>query len=209
VARRASGTVPPPTGPPARAAILTATAALADRHVVLKRRHQEAVAAARAICHTSRQSLARVRVARQRRQGQQVGPLAWFAVQGIIDEQVVRAVWTDGQLTCDRPLRCRAKLLVDLGAQFDCDDPPRRFLASLQAPPIAVLLTLIRACDLATMIEVDLGASHPPTTSATQLPHSSLQRGGHDDLATQQGTVSRYGRRRGDHVIQDWRLTWW
>jgi hypothetical protein len=26
-----------------------------------------------------------------------------------------------------------------------------------------VLLTLIRACDLATMIEVDLGASHPPT----------------------------------------------
>jgi hypothetical protein len=110
------------------------TAALADRRVVLKRRHQEAVAAARAICHSSRQSLARVRVVRQRRQGQQVGPLAWFAVQGVIDEQVVRAVWTDGQLTCDRPLRCRAKLLADLGAQFDCDDPPRRFLASLQTP---------------------------------------------------------------------------
>jgi hypothetical protein len=151
-----------PTHPPAPAAILAATAALTDRQVVLERRQQEAVAAARAICHASRQSLARVRVDRQRRQGQQVGPLAWFAVEGVIEEQPVRAVWTDGQLTCDRPLRCRAKLLVDLGAQFGCDDPPRRFLASLQAPPIAVLLTLIRACDLATVIEADLGASHNP-----------------------------------------------
>jgi AcrR family transcriptional regulator len=34
-----------------------------------------------------------------------------------------------------------------------------RFLASLQAPPIAVVLTLIRACDLARVIEVDPGAS--------------------------------------------------
>jgi hypothetical protein len=160
VTRRASPTVPPPTHPPARATILATTAALADRHVVLERRHQEAVAAARAIRHSSRQSLARVQVARQRRQGHQVGPLAWFAIQGVIEEQVVRAVWADGQLTCDRLLRCRARLLVDLGAQLGCDDPPRRLLASLQAPPIAVLLTLIRACDLATVIEVDLGVSH-------------------------------------------------
>ena len=28
----------------------------------------------------------------------------------------------------------------------------------LQAPPMAVLLTLIRACDLATVIEIDVGA---------------------------------------------------
>jgi hypothetical protein len=89
-----------------------------------------------------------------------VEPLAWFAIQGRIDDQVVRAVWADGRLTCDRPLRTRARLLVDLGAEFSSDDPPRRFVASLQAPPVAVLLTLIRACDLATVIEVDLGEGH-------------------------------------------------
>jgi hypothetical protein len=87
-----------------------------------------------------------------------VGPLAWFGVEGIIEEQVVRAVWSDGQLTCDQLLGSRAQLLVDLGAEFRADDPPRRFMASLQAPPVAVLLTLIRACDLATMIDADLSS---------------------------------------------------
>ena len=102
-------------------------------------------------------ALARRRVLLQRRQGQQVGPLAWFAVEGLIDQQVVRAVWADGQLSCDRLLGARARLLVDLGAEFSSDDPPRRYRASLQAPPVAVLLTLIRACDLTTVMEVDLG----------------------------------------------------
>lgn len=159
---RTSPTVSPPTGPPARAAVLAATTALAGRYAVLERRHQEAVAAARAICHTSQLSLARQRVAHQRRQGRPVGPLAWFGVEGTIGDQVVRAVWTDGQLTCDRLLRSRAQLLVNLGAEFRSDDPPRRFKASLQAPPIAVLLTLIRACHLTSVIEVDLGTSRQP-----------------------------------------------
>jgi hypothetical protein len=136
------------------------TTALARRQVVLERRQQEAVATARALCHTSQVLVARQGVARRRRQGHQVEPLAWFAVQGRIGDQVVRAVWADGRLTCDRLLRTRARLLVDLGAEFSSDDPPRRFVASLQAPPVAVLLTLIRACDLATVIEVDLGEGH-------------------------------------------------
>jgi hypothetical protein len=156
---RASLTTPPPTGPPARMAILAASAALAGRHVVLERRQQEAVAAARAICHASQLHLARHRVGRQRCRGLQVGPLAWFGVEGRIGERVVRAVWADGRLTCDRLLASRAQLMVDLGAELICHDPPRRFMASLQAPPMAVLLTLIRACDLATVIEADLGAS--------------------------------------------------
>ena len=75
----------------------------------------------------------------------------------MIDRQVVRAVWSDGQLCCDRLLGARARLLVDLGAEFSSDDPPRRYNASLQAPPVAVLLTLIRACDRITVMEVDLG----------------------------------------------------
>ena len=147
--RRVQGTDP--------AAILAHTAALARHQVLLQRRQQEAVATARAVCHRSQLELARQRVGRQRRQGLAVAPLAWFAVQGVIDQQVVRAVWTDGQLRCDRLLGARARLLVDLGAEFRSDDPPRRYSASLQAPPVAVLLTLIRACDLTTVLEVDLG----------------------------------------------------
>jgi len=64
-----------------------------------------------------------------------------------------------GQLSCDRLLASRARLLVDLGVEFSCQDPPRRFLASLQAPPVAVLLTVMRACDLGTVIDIDDGAS--------------------------------------------------
>jgi hypothetical protein len=144
-----------------RAATLAVTAALARRQVLLQRRHQEAVATARAVCHRAQLVLARQRVRRHRRQGHQVGPLAWFAVQGEIDQQVVRAVWADGQLTCDRLLDARARLLVDLGEEFRSDDPPRRYHASVQAPPVAVLLTLIRACDLTTVLEVDLGDGFP------------------------------------------------
>jgi hypothetical protein len=143
---------------PERAAILASTAALAEALVVLQRRQQEAVATARAVCHRARLQRARRQVAGDRRQGRNPGPLAWFAVEGVLDDQVVQAVWADGQLCCDRLLDRRARLLVDLGAEFHSDDPPRQFRASLQAPPIAVLLTLIRACDLATVIEVDLGA---------------------------------------------------
>lgn len=140
-----------------RAATLAQTAALARRQVVLHRRHQEAVAGARAVCHRARLQRARQRVRRQRHQGDEVGPLAWFAIQGVIDQQVVRAIWTDGRLTCDRLLGARARLLVDLGAEFRSNDPPRRYHASLQAPPVAVLLTLVRACDLTTVMDVDLG----------------------------------------------------
>ena len=50
-----------------------------------------------------------------------------FGVEGMIGEQMVRAVWADGrQLTCDRILDSQARLLVDQGAVFSCDDPPGR-----------------------------------------------------------------------------------
>src|SRR5215217_6003161 len=89
------------------AAVRARAATRARRQVLLQRRHQEAVATARAVCHRSQLLLARLR--------------------------------------------------VDLGAEFSSDDPPRRYCASLQAPPVAVLLTLIRACDRITVMEVDLG----------------------------------------------------
>lgn len=59
-----------------RAAALAHTAALACRQVLLQRRHQEAVATARMVCHRAQLQLAHQRVSRQRRQGKAVGPLA-------------------------------------------------------------------------------------------------------------------------------------
>jgi hypothetical protein len=140
-----------------RTAILATSAALARRHVILRRRHQESMASARRICHTARVNQARRRAAAERRRGRDPGMPAWFAVEGVIADQPVRAVWSDGQLHCDRLLEARARVLVDLGAEFGADDVQRRYRASLQAPPAAVLLTVIRACDLAMVIEVDLG----------------------------------------------------
>jgi hypothetical protein len=95
----------------ARAAARARAATLARRQVLLQRRHQEAVATARTVCHRSQLLLARQRVRRQ-----------------------------------------------------------RRYHASLQAPPVAVLLTLIRACDRITVMEVDIGegfAEHLAVQSRT------------------------------------------
>jgi hypothetical protein len=145
------------TGRLRRTTILATSAALGRHHVVLRRRHQEAMASAQRVCHAARLSRARRRVTAERRRGRDPGMLAWFAVEGVIADQPVRAVWADGRLHCDRPLEARARLLVDLGAEFGADDVRRRYRASLQAPAAAVLLTVVRACDLATVIEVDLG----------------------------------------------------
>jgi hypothetical protein len=71
----------------------------------------------------------------QRLQGTEGGPLAWFAIQEVIDHhQVVRAIWTEERLTCDRLLGARARLLIDLGAEVRSDDPPRRYHARPQVP---------------------------------------------------------------------------
>jgi hypothetical protein len=60
--------------------------ALAERTVVLQRRHQEAVATARALRHQALVGQARRRVAHERRRGGGPGPLAWFALEGVIDD---------------------------------------------------------------------------------------------------------------------------
>jgi hypothetical protein len=73
-------------------------------------------------------------------------------IQGLVDGQEVSAAWSGGRLACDERLRTRALLLVDLEEKFVYDDPPRCFLATLEGPPIAVALTLIRACDRVTRI---------------------------------------------------------
>jgi hypothetical protein len=89
------------------------------------------------------------RLQRSRRGGPAVGR---FTVEGLVDGEAVRASWADGRLACDELLRSRALLLVDLEEEFLYSDPPRCFIASLDGPPIAVALTMIRACDRVTRI---------------------------------------------------------
>lgn len=91
------------------------------------------------------------RLQRSRRGGPAVGR---FTVEGMVDGEEVRASWADGRLACDELLRSRALLLVDLEEEFLYSDPPRCFIASLDGPPIAVALTMIRACDRVTRILV-------------------------------------------------------
>jgi hypothetical protein len=100
--------------------------------------------------------------------------LAWFAVEGVIGEQVVHAVGSDGQLSCDRLLASRARLLVGLGAEFCCQDPPRRFLASLLAtspprhprhascpwPPPPLVAILAMAAAAAVLAQRQVGGAH-------------------------------------------------
>ncbi len=55
--------------------------------------------------------------------GLAISPPGWFAVEGIIDGQVVPASWTDGRLACNELLRSRGALLVDLEEEFVSADP--------------------------------------------------------------------------------------
>ncbi len=146
--------------------IASRSAALADRCAGLQARCQRLWDRSGELVHHSRIQRVRRQAARQRATGVVITPPGWFAVEGIIDGQVVRACWADGRLACDQLLRSRAALLVDLGEEFVSADPPRRFLASLQAPPVAVALTLVRACDRVIAIELDA----PSASRAASTP---------------------------------------
>jgi hypothetical protein len=87
------------------------------------------------------------------RDGQDDG-FTWFVVHGVIDGYPVWGSWAAGELLCNPLLTARAQLLVDLEESFVFEDPPRCLAASLEDPPVAVALTLIRACDRAISIDV-------------------------------------------------------
>jgi hypothetical protein len=78
----------------------------------------------------------------------------WFVIHGVIDGYRVWGSWAAGDLLCNPLLIARARLLVDLEESFVFEDPPRYLAASLEGPPVAVALTLIRACDRAISIDV-------------------------------------------------------
>jgi len=79
-----------------------------------------------------------------------------FSVEGTIDGEQVQAVYGDGLLFADTALFNRARIVVALGDRFE--QGPVQLEASLTGPPEAVLLTLIRACDAPTMVEIEAAA---------------------------------------------------
>ena len=79
-----------------------------------------------------------------------------FTVEGVVDGRPVSAHWSGARLRCDEPLRQRALLLIHLGEELIYTDPPRRFAATLDGRPVAIALTLMRACDRVTAFQVDL-----------------------------------------------------
>jgi hypothetical protein len=124
------------------------SSALGNRLAEARRRQRWLVECAGELLHACRVDRAR----RQCHAGAGVPSVGRFVIDGLLDGRPVRAAWRDGRLACDDDLRARALLLVDLEEEFVYDDPPRVFIATLSGPPIAVALTLIRACDRVTRI---------------------------------------------------------
>jgi hypothetical protein len=134
--------------------------------MVLRDRHQLAVKRAEMLSSTAfvlraaaEAECDRYRTDRAARQSHRTGmtrELAGFAVEGVVDGQRVAARFAEGMLDCDELLRDRALFLVDLGEELAYADPPRRFVATLDGRPVAVALTLLRACDRVVAFEFDL-----------------------------------------------------
>ncbi len=88
--------------------------------------------------------------------------LRYARIEGELDGQGVTAVVrTDGSTAIESRLWARADLLVRLGENFD----DGRLAASLSSSPLASTLTLMRACDRISALEIAMvGATHflPP-----------------------------------------------
>lgn len=78
-----------------------------------------------------------------------------FTMIGVLDGARVGASYAHGQLACDAPLRAVAELLVDLTERFEDPGSPD-LVATIEGDPLAMLLTLMRACDRIVSIDVVL-----------------------------------------------------
>ena len=113
---------------------------------------REASIAVRNRCRDTRAERIPLPLPRPARQRELVG----FTIEGVVDGEQVAAHLQDDQLECDESLRDRALFLVDLGEELVYSNPPRHFKATLDGRPVAVALTLLRACDRVIAFEFDL-----------------------------------------------------
>jgi hypothetical protein len=80
---------------------------------------------------------------------------AWFTVRGIVDGRPTTARWSPGKLDCGEHLMQRAQVVVAMGEHFAPPwSPATSVLASLDGPPVIVLLTVMRAFSRVTSIDL-------------------------------------------------------
>ena len=81
----------------------------------------------------------------------------WFTVRGILDGRPTTAHWAPGFLDCEPELARRADVVIALEETFRSVEVPGAVVrASLEGPPIAVLLTIMRALSTVTAVDLSL-----------------------------------------------------
>ena len=81
----------------------------------------------------------------------------WFSVRGIVENTPTTAHWAPDSLDCDAELLRRAQVVVAFGETFITEAAPGHVVhASLDSPPIAVLLTIMRAFTVVTAVDISL-----------------------------------------------------
>jgi hypothetical protein len=99
-------------------------------------------ATARELCRKALRLLAQCRASRRS-----------FYLEGVIDDEPVLALLSEGELFADDLLIQRARLVVALGDSFNY--PGQSAMpATVEGAGVEVMLTLIRACDRAQVISV-------------------------------------------------------
>ncbi len=148
-----------------QAVAAAAAATLLDqRRRAAIRRSQSLEAASIRLRTSARTTFARNRLVRSHQTPRTAQPehgLAGFRLEGVVDGETVVASWSEGRLHCDPGLYDRALFLVDLGERLIYTNPPREFVATLDGPPIAVALTLLRSCDRITGFVAQLTPPDP------------------------------------------------
>jgi hypothetical protein len=78
-----------------------------------------------------------------------------FTVRGIVDGYPTIARWRPDHLDCDHEVLQRVQVIVAMGEEFrPADGPGPAIAASIEGPPLAVLLTVMRAFTRITSIDV-------------------------------------------------------
>jgi len=83
---------------------------------------------------------------------------AWFTVRGFVDGRLTSAHWGPGRLDCDQDVLQRMQVVVGMGECFIPPwEPGASIPASLDGPPVSVLLTLMRAFSRVTSVDLCRG----------------------------------------------------
>jgi hypothetical protein len=90
--------------------------------------------------------------------------LIYGRVEGTVDGQpVIGVIRSDARVSGHRRLLKRAELVVAIGETFD----DGRLVASLDQDPLTSTLTLARACDWVSSIELDFSQRHDALTAGS------------------------------------------